>query len=77
MRMHSSQVHIDMQDCTGCSALLILLHAAWWFAVRLLTFLIWQTSQGSSTMNVLAVVAVGLAVMFLITYLCRLGLGGG
>ena len=68
MRMHSSQVHIDMQTVPVVLPLLILLHAAWWFAVRLLTFLIWQTSQGSSTMNVLAVVAVGLAVMFLITY---------
>jgi len=57
-----------MQTVPVVLPLLILLHAAWWFAVRLLTFLIWQTSQSSSTMNVLAVVSVGLAVMFLITY---------
>ena len=68
MRMHSSQVHIEMQTVPVVLPLLILLHAAWWFAVRLLTFLIWQTSQASSTMNVLAIVVVGLAVMFFITY---------
>eukprot|EP00435_Cladocopium_sp_Y103_P057026 s700_g19.t1 len=68
MRMHSSQVHIDMQTVPVVLPLLILLHAAWWLAVRLLTFLIWQTSQTNSTMNVLGVVVVGLVVMFLITY---------
>ena len=66
MRTHSNQGHV--QTVPVVLPLLILLHAAWWLAVRLLILLIWETSQTNSTMDVLAVILIGLAVTFLSTY---------
>ena len=66
MRMHSNQGHV--QTVPVVLPLLILLHAAWWFAVKMLIFLIWHTSQTSQMMKVVLSTIGGLAVMFLITY---------
>eukprot|EP00435_Cladocopium_sp_Y103_P066224 s22_g28.t1 len=65
MSMHSNQGHV--QTVPVVLPLLILLHAAWWFAVKMFIFLIWHASQTSHTMKVVLSIG-GLAVTFLSTY---------
>ena len=66
MRMHSNQRHV--QTVPVVLPLLILLHAAWWLAVKMFVFLIWHFYQTSQMMKVVLSTIGGLAVMFLITY---------
>ena len=57
----------DVQTVPVVLPLLLLLHATWWFAVKLLIFLVFHTSDASRVMK-LVVSIFGMAVMFLITY---------
>eukprot|EP00438_Fugacium_kawagutii_P000745 Skav220489 [mRNA] locus=scaffold591:193687:195261:+ [translate_table: standard] len=66
MRMHATQS--DVQALPVYLPLLLILHAAWWLAVKLLGFLVYHVLPPMSEGSQMLLSVSGIAVMFLITY---------
>eukprot|EP00438_Fugacium_kawagutii_P018300 Skav202883 [mRNA] locus=scaffold1401:190176:191168:- [translate_table: standard] len=75
MRMHANQS--DVRAVPVYLPLLLLLHAAWWLAVKLLVFLVYHVLPPLNEGSQMLFSGSGIAVMFLITYPSQHRVGRG